>query len=179
MSLLEQRAMWPDREPDAILAEYFSNMCMQGAAANMGSHTIAAISHFTPGLPRQAATLLPRASRAMQAWKRRAPALTRLPIPRAAMISLGGVLISWRQAPMAAWLAICFSGYLRPAGARRLTADSIVQPSEMAGAACQFRGLLLHPAERRLGGKTGPLDESILFDHDQCLAPVLIAPRSR
>ncbi|CAK0822815.1 unnamed protein product, partial [Prorocentrum cordatum] len=202
MSLLEQLAVRPNTEAfwqllhsfvsycadhhldwstlcqlDSILAEYFTARYLEGAAANVGPQTIAAISHFTPGLPRQMGTELPRASRAMQAWKRRTPALTRLPIPRAVMFALCGMLIAWQQPQMAAWLAISFSAYLRPAEAQRLTTDSIVQPSIGAGAAHQFWGLLLHPADRGQGGKTGSFDESILFDLDLYLVPVLMALR--
>eukprot|EP00959_Pyramimonas_sp_CCMP1952_P392035 8214896-Pyramimonas_sp.AAC.1 len=115
----------------------------------------------------------------MQAWRRRTPTLTRLPIPRAVMFALAGVMIAWQQAPMAAWLAIAFSAYLRPAEAQRLTTDSIVQPSALAGPARQFWGLLLHPADRGQAGKTGSFDESILFDLDLYLVPVLMALRCR
>eukprot|EP00959_Pyramimonas_sp_CCMP1952_P402314 8430887-Pyramimonas_sp.AAC.1 len=88
MSLLEQLAVRPNAEAfyrqllhsfvsycadhrldwstlgqlDSILAEYFTTRYLEGAAANVGSQTIAAISHFTPGLPRQMGTKLPRAS---------------------------------------------------------------------------------------------------------------------
>eukprot|EP00959_Pyramimonas_sp_CCMP1952_P463650 9485304-Pyramimonas_sp.AAC.1 len=93
------------------------------------------------------------------------------------MFALCGMLIAWQQPQMAAWLAISFSAYLRPAEAQRLTTDSIVQPSIGAGAAHQFWGLLLHPADRGQGGKTGSFDESILFDLDLYLVPVLMALR--
>ena len=174
----DRRQDWSNlSDLDRLLAEYFTFRYISGAAANVGSQTVAALAHFTPGLPRQAGTLLPRASRAMQAWRRRTPSLTRLPIPRAVMFALAGVLIAWRQAPMAAWLAISFSTYLRPAEAQRLTTDSIVQPSALAGPAYQFWGLLLHPADRGQAGKTGSFDESILFDLDLYLVPLLQALR--
>ena len=49
----------------------------------------------------------------------------------------------------------------------------------MAGAAYQFWGLLLHPADRGQAGKTGSFDESILFDFDLYLVPALMALRMR
>ena len=176
----DHRRDWSNlSELDRLLAEYFTSRYISGAAASVGSQTVAALAHFTPGLPRRVGSLLPRASRAMQAWRRRAPTLTRLPIPRAVMFALAGVLIAWQQAPMAAWLAIAFSAYLRPAEAQRLTTDSIVEPSASAGPAYQFWGLLLHPADRGQAGKTGAFDESILFDLDLYLVPVLMALRLR
>ncbi|CAK0810940.1 unnamed protein product [Prorocentrum cordatum] len=61
--------------------------------------------------------------------------------------------------------------------AQRLTTDSTVQPSIGAGAAHQFWGLLLHPADSGQGGKTGAFDESILYDLDLYLVPALMALR--
>jgi len=176
----EHRRDWSSMvQLDLILADYFTYRYLAGAAANIGSQTVAALAHFTPGLPRQVTSQLPRASRAMQAWRRRTPALTRLPIPKAVMFALAGVLIAWQQAPMAVWLAVAFSAYLRPAEVQRLTTDSIVQPSALAGPAYQFWGLLLHPADLGHAGKTGSFDESILFDFDQYLIPALMALQMR
>ncbi|CAK0810621.1 unnamed protein product [Prorocentrum cordatum] len=61
--------------------------------------------------------------------------------------------------------------------AQRLTPDSIVQPSIGAGAAYQFWGLLLRPADRGQGGMTGAFDASIPLDLDLYLVPVLMALR--
>ncbi|CAK0910187.1 unnamed protein product [Prorocentrum cordatum] len=61
--------------------------------------------------------------------------------------------------------------------AQRLTPGRIVQPSIGAGAAFQFWGLLLHPADRGQGGMTGAFDVPIPLDLDLYLVPVLVALR--
>ncbi|CAK0840721.1 unnamed protein product, partial [Prorocentrum cordatum] len=98
----DRRRDWGNlSELDDLLAEYFTPRYISGAAASVGSQTVAALAHFTPGIPRQASSLLP---------------------------------VGVAEAPMAAWLTIAFSAYLRPAEAQRLTTDCISQPSAMADA---------------------------------------------
>eukprot|EP00959_Pyramimonas_sp_CCMP1952_P081172 1695848-Pyramimonas_sp.AAC.1 len=55
--------------------------------------------------------------------------------------------------------------------AQRLTPGRIAQPPIGAGAAFQFWGLLLHPADRGQGGMTGAFDVPIPLDLDLYLVP--------
>ncbi|CAK0869877.1 unnamed protein product, partial [Prorocentrum cordatum] len=84
-------------ELDLVLSSYFSDHYLLGAACNIGSQTLAAIAHVTPSLFKQTVSVLPRASRASAAWKRRAPGKTRLPLPRPAVYAIAGWLISHGQ----------------------------------------------------------------------------------
>ena len=60
-------------ELDLGLSSCRSDHYLLGTACNVGSQTLAAIVHVTPSLFRQTVSVLPRASRASAAWKRRAP----------------------------------------------------------------------------------------------------------
>ena len=163
-------------ELDLVLSSYFSDHYLLGTACNIGSQTLAAIAHVTPSLFKQTVSVLPRASRASAAWKRRAPGKTRLPLPRPAVYAIAGWLISHGQLGMACWVVLAFAAYLRPAEAQGLTRESLVPPAPAAGAGYSCWALLMHPLERGVAGKTGHYDDSVLIDQAP-LWPVLAAMR--
>ncbi|CAK0859145.1 unnamed protein product, partial [Prorocentrum cordatum] len=163
-------------ELDLVLSSYFSDHYLLGTACNIGSQTLAAIARVTPSLFKQTVSVLPRASRASAAWKRRAPGKTRLPLPRPAVYAIAGWLISHGQLGVACWVVLAVAAYLRPAEAQGLTRESLVPPAPAAGAGYSCWALLMHPLERGVAGKTGHYDDSVLIDQAP-LWPVLAAMR--
>ncbi|CAK0811148.1 unnamed protein product [Prorocentrum cordatum] len=71
-------------ELDLVLAQYSSDHYLTRAACNIGSQTMAAIAHVASAMFKKSVPILPRASGAAAAWRRRAPGRTRLPVPRVA-----------------------------------------------------------------------------------------------
>ena len=173
----QHRQDWTSfEELDVVLCSYFSDHYLMGTACNIGSQTLAAIAHVTPSLFKRTVSVLPRASRASAAWKRRAPGKTRLPLPRAAVYAIAGWLISHGQLGMACWVALAFAAYLRPAEAQSLTRESLVPPAPAAGASYTCWALLMHPQDRGVAGKTGHYDDSVVIDQTP-LWPLLEALR--
>ncbi|CAK0867123.1 unnamed protein product, partial [Prorocentrum cordatum] len=173
----QHRQDWKSYEElDPVLSSYFSDHYLLGTACNIGSQTLVAIAHVTPSLFKQTVSVLPRASRASAAWKRRAPGKTRLPLPRPAVYAIAGWLISHGQLGMACWVVLAFAAYLRPAEAQGLTHESLAPPAPAAGAGHSCWALLMHPLERGVAGKTGHCDDGVLIDQAP-LWPVLAAMR--
>ena len=67
---------------------------------------------------------------------------------------------------MALNLLMQFRTYLRPGEMARLKVKQLVPPALTAGAAYSSWGLLLHPVEDRVPGKTGLYDEAVVYDTD-------------
>ena len=162
-------------ELDSVLVEYFDQMYLLGENGNTGSQLLAALSHVMPSLYKAVPRVLPRAKRCAISWARRAPAHTRLPLPRSACFAIAGLLASWGQARMAICVVASFLCYLRPGEALRLRGRSLVQPAAAAGLAYDKWALLLHDVVDRVPSKVGLFEESVIIDNAGWLFPVLEA----
>ena len=159
---------------DEALVQYMDSEFLLGGGGNQGNVLLAAVAHFLGSFHKRTSLLLPRAHRAAAAWARRAPARTRLPLPRRVVFALAGLLIHDGFPRLAICILVMFVSYLRPGEAAKLRGRHLIPPSEAAGACYQFFGLLLHESGQE-PGKTGVNDESILFDREAWLTPLLHA----
>ncbi|CAK0857379.1 unnamed protein product, partial [Prorocentrum cordatum] len=169
------RLDWTDHASlDSVLVQYMDSEFLLGGGGNMGNVLLAAVAHFLGSLHKRAATQLPRAHRAAAAWARRAPGRTRLPLPRRVVFAIAGVLLRDGHSRLAICILVMFACYLRPGEAAKLRRRHLIAPSASAGTLYQYFGLLLHESGKD-PGKTGVNDESILFDREGWLAPLLAA----
>ncbi|CAK0896163.1 unnamed protein product, partial [Prorocentrum cordatum] len=169
------RLDWTDHASlDSVLVQYMDSEFLLGGGGNMGNVLLAAVAHFLGSLHKRAATQLPRAHRAAAAWARRAPGRTRLPLPRRVAFAIAGVLLRDEHSRLAICILVMFACYLRPGEAAKLRGRHLIAPSASAGTLYQYFGLLLHESGKD-PGKTGVNDESILFDREGWLAPLLAA----
>eukprot|EP00969_Alexandrium_andersonii_P115520 5108082-Alexandrium_andersonii.AAC.1 len=60
----------------------FDELFARGKSPEEGSRILAALKFAVPALRRGGSAGLPRASRALVAWRRRTPVLQRLPLPK-------------------------------------------------------------------------------------------------
>ncbi|CAK0846173.1 unnamed protein product [Prorocentrum cordatum] len=169
------RLDWTDHASlDSVLAQYMDSEFLLGGGGNMGNVLLAAVAHSLGSLHKRAATQLPRAHLAAAAWARRAPGRTRLPLPRRVVFAIAGVLLRDGRSRLAICILVMFACYLRPGEAAKLRGRHLIAPSASAGTLYQYFGLLLHESGKG-PGKTGVNDESILFDREGWLAPLLAA----
>ncbi|CAK0845134.1 unnamed protein product, partial [Prorocentrum cordatum] len=172
---VERRLDWATHSGlDDTLVRYMDNEFLLGGGGNQGNVLLAAVAHFLGSFHKRTALLLPRAHRAAAAWARRAPGRTRLPLPRRVVFALAGLLVHDGSPRLAICILVMFASYLRPGEAAKLRGRHLIPPSEAAGAGYQFFGLLLHESGQE-PGKTGVNDESILFDREAWLNPLLHA----
>ncbi|CAK0795132.1 unnamed protein product, partial [Prorocentrum cordatum] len=68
------------------------------------------------------------AARALTGWRELVFPLARLPLPRAAMASIVGVLIAWKLFGVTMFVGLMFDAYLRPSEAHRLAAGGVMRP---------------------------------------------------
>ncbi|CAK0911133.1 unnamed protein product, partial [Prorocentrum cordatum] len=170
-----RRLDWTDHASlDSVLVQYMDSEFLLGGGGNMGNVLLAAVAHFLGSLHKRAATQLPRARRAAAAWARRAPGRARLPLPRRVVFAIAGVLLRDGHSRLAICIFVMFACYLRPGEAAKLRGRHLIAPSASAGTLYQYFGLLLHESGKG-PGRTGVNDESILFDRDGWLAPLLAA----
>ncbi|CAK0817142.1 unnamed protein product [Prorocentrum cordatum] len=127
------------------------------------------------------------------AWQRRAPAMTRAPLPCFAAAATAGMLAMSGRRRMAIWILLTFSCYLRPFEAQGLRGLSLVRPADLAASSAGSWAPLLHPTSGGRPGKTDLYNESVVIDLDlhlceqfreiasrlqlQALDPTLYAPR--
>ena len=159
---------------DVALVSRFDELFAKGHAPEEGSRLIAALKFALPDLRCAGPAALPRGTRALQAWRRRAPSHQRLPLPKICLAAMLAVLVTeqGRLNTAVKW-ALAFHAYLRPGEADRLLTWQLVPPaSEVLNGPFRQWGLLLHPLEEMRPGKTFMWDEAVLID-DPALYPAL------
>ncbi|CAK0804545.1 unnamed protein product, partial [Prorocentrum cordatum] len=151
-------------EVDVILVTYFVNLFLDGFDSATGRVLLASLKHYLPSILVGRAPC-PRAARALTGWRKLVPPQMRLPLPRAAMASIVGVLISWKLFGMAVFIRLMFDTYLRPSEAYRLTAGSVIRPRPDAARGYGHWALIVNDACLDRPGKTGEMDESVIVDN--------------
>ncbi|CAK0892339.1 unnamed protein product, partial [Prorocentrum cordatum] len=151
-------------EVDVILVTYFVNLFLDGFDSATGRVLLASLKHYLPSIL-VGRTPCPRAARALTGWRKLVPPQMRLPLPRAAMASIVGVLISWKLFGMAVFVRLMFDTYLRPSEAYRLTAGSVIRPRPDAARGYGHWALIVNDACLDRPGKTGEMDESVIVDN--------------
>ncbi|CAK0792259.1 unnamed protein product, partial [Prorocentrum cordatum] len=151
-------------EVDVTLVTYFVNLFLDGFDSATGRVLLASLKHYLPSIL-VGRTPCPRAARALTGWRKLVPPQMRLPLPRAAMASIVGVLISWKLFGMAVFARLMFDTYLRPSEAYRLTAGSVIRPRPDAARGYGHWALIVNDACLDRPGKTGEMDESVIVDN--------------
>ncbi|CAK0816696.1 unnamed protein product [Prorocentrum cordatum] len=170
---------WADRQSlNQAPVTFMDSQFRLGGGGHLGNVLLAAVALFLGSLRKRAAMLMPRARRAAATWARRASSRTRLPPTRRAVPALAGLLL--RDGFL--WLAICilvaFVCYLRPMEAAKRCGCHLVAPSPTVGAGYHLLGLLQLKSGQE-PKKTGIHGESILFDREPRLTPLLEALKVR
>lgn len=115
---------------DDHLAEILDDWFFEGFAPDDGSKLIAATKHMVPALRRQGPVRLPRAERALTAWRKASPARQGAPLPwlaAAAMIAFAATDLAEPKIA-AKWLP-AFDTYLRAGEIDRLKVEQIAPPA--------------------------------------------------
>lgn len=126
-----------------------------------------------PALRRQGVLRLPRAERALAAWRKAAPPRQRTPLPWLAVSAMVCYVATVLQQPRIAakWL-VAFDTYLRPGELDALTIWQLVPPCGVSTLGTYgLWSILGHPAELKIPSKTNLFDEAVLID-DPLLAPL-------
>ena len=148
-----QMAWSTDRELDHALTIFLDETFFLGASGSDGSTLIAALRHYMPILARDGPAQLPRAMRALHAWKRLAPRRQRLPLPLVALAAMIGAAYAMRRVEAGLRWWPQFRTYLRPGVCDSLKVKQLVPPLAAAGRQYQFWGLLLALARTRSRGR--------------------------
>jgi hypothetical protein len=162
-------------ELDTAIVDFFDEMWWKGHPVEDGTKSLAALRYFLPQVDRKhGGEALPRASRALAGWVKRAPRMSRPPFPLQALMLVILDLVARGMTEPALMLALLFTCYLRPNELNRRI-DDVVRPVKAAGAAMQYWCLRLFPQELGVSSKTGDFDQAVALDlpHLQWLAPLL------
>lgn len=116
---------------------------------------------------------LPRAERALQAWRKAALGVQGLPMPWVVTCAIIGHLLPLKKVQEAMHVLINFRTYLRPGYLDAITVGQVVPPNPAAGSQYRMWGLLMHPATEMVPGKAGLMDQAILLDTGVWLDPFL------
>jgi len=154
---------------DYLVVEWMNNEFMEGKQAERGSKMLAAVKYFRPEFKVRGGAVLPRATQALQGWRRHAPEQSRLPLPWEVTALIAEELATTGRPTAAVALALMHHCYLRPCEVFRLTQASAVPPIGRH----RHWTLVLHPAEGLASqsvaqsSKTGEYDETIPVDSEE------------
>lgn len=98
----------------------------------------------------------------LKAWKRRAPARARVPMPEEVIFAIASHLLE--QGELGACLALClqFDTYMRPSETLTLRQSQLLPPGPKGSNAQKSWGIMLAPQEFGITTKTGEVDSSIM-----------------
>ena len=153
---------------DVAMAELVQELCTDGDDRSAGQVLYAAWQVTAPSAGRGRANSLPRTPRALLAWSRPEPAVTRPPMPWLGAVAVAQVMLDWGE-PLATLLVVlCFTCHLRPAEELYFQVADVVAPLFPISPCI---ALNLHPEER---GQT-----SRLFIGEALLIAVELATSQR
>ena len=157
-----------DEELDAVLVAAFDEMFFRGRPSSDGEKLLAAVKFLLPRFNRMGAGALPRAGIVLLSYSRLRPPVQRLPLPWIVLLAICGIFLARNRVALALKMILSFKAYLRPGESDNLLVKGLVPPTPAAGEQYCTWGLLLHPVEDAVPGKTGLFDEAIPLDDDVC-----------
>ena len=169
----EGRDWSQDPHLDSCITDYFDLLFLSGAPPDDGGKLIAALQYVFPRLSRQVLLRLPRASRALRAWRRHGPGLQRLPLPMICLAAAIAKFIESGHLVMGLRLLLQHHTYLRPGEICNLRASQLVPAIPAGGIAYNRWSINVAASEYFLPSKTGMMDESVLIDYGDWLHPYL------
>ena len=162
---LENQCHWAD-DPglDMVLILYLDFLFFDGSTVDAGSKLLASLKFLMPRFTRGGDGKLPRALRALGAWRKLRPNLQRLPFPRLALMAVVGYLTFSEKVWEAFYLIVQFRTYIRPGVFARLKSKQLTPPAGTGGRNFGLWYFNLNPVEDLIPGKTGLYDQSVVWD---------------
>ena len=151
-------------ELDDHVTNYLGEAFFKGMSSSDAAKTVAGIQHHFPKVQRLGSWQIPRTRRVLKAWAKLAPARQRLPLPWICLCALLGWFLAHGHVDGALHLMVQFRTYMRPGVSDALRASQLVAPAPSAGTSYSLWGFNLYPSELQQPGKTGTLDEAIIYD---------------
>jgi len=148
-------------EVEDALPAYFEELFTAGAPSWRGTYAIASLIYFQPHLGTKAGCFLPRSRQALRGWKRKRPAVSRLPLPWEVVAAISNWLIWSGHWEAGVLVLMIFHFYLRPGEAFRVRVMDVVPP--VPGSQSQW-SIILHPSELLQVSKVKEFDETMLVD---------------
>ena len=159
-------------ELDSLLVRHFDELFWQGHPADHAGKLLASLKFHLPELsPLDGSTAIPRAHRSFRSWQKAAPANQRLPMAFVILCCFIGYAIHLGRRDIAINMLFQYRTYLRPGTCDGLRVRQLVAPQPQA--ALPFWALVVNPSEDRVPGKTGLYDQSVLWDIDTWMNPLL------
>ena len=144
--------------------DYLDDMFLAGGGQADASRTWTGLMHLVPQLRDQVPYGL-RVRKALSGWAKRAPTWSRAPIAEVVVMALIGDMIGRKMLPVALNCLLQYLTCLRPGEVDALLVDQLIPPSKMArGHLSEVWGVLRHPLQDSMPGKTGESDKIILLD---------------
>ena len=134
------------REVDKILVAWGQEKYERGDAAGTFTNTILACCDEAPELRRST----PRAWELLDHWLTLMPFTNHVPCPPALLLAMMSLAILWGWVDMAVFLALSWTGLLRPVEALRLCRADVLLPSELLSAERAVFLRIRSPKMRRL-----------------------------
>ena len=165
------------QQVDVARLEYLDHPFFDGAAKDEATARVAAWMDANPAYSRCVSRSLPGTQRALQGFRKMAPAMTRSSLPRNQMCRIAPEVLTAGPEEVAALTAIfllmMFLCYFRPGAALTRRGTNVVPPVGQH----RFPAVNMFPSGRGQTSKTGLLDVSILLDspYAQWLNPLIPA----
>ena len=147
--------------------DYLDDLFLSGFAHGDGSKSWSALKHFVPSVLESTVTVA-RVGKALKGWAKRAPALSRFPIPMPIVFAiLGELCLAPGMGPVAAVMVLMqFLTYLRPGELLDLQTQDLIQSLENIHGSFRHWALVVRPQEVGVPLKTGEFDKSLLLDSE-------------
>ena len=154
---------------DTVLVAFFDQKYIEGAPADDGAKTMAALQFMLPRYGRNGSGHLPRAARALRAWRKHGPSRQRLPLPMVLLALILRHMLDSGSYEMAVAVLLQHKMYLRPGELVNLKKEQLVPPVLPGSDQYGCWAVNLAPEETGPPGKTGLHDESLVLDTSRWL----------
>lgn len=155
----------PKKDVDAVLADYFDVLFLDGKTASEGEKTLAALEFHFHGLKGS----LGRSRRALRGWRKLRPPKSRLPLPKPVAFGMAMRLLHLQEKEMALALLLSFDAYLRPGETLALLTKNLVPPVRGTGKQYQHYTLVVRDEEDEVPDKTGIFSNSLPLDNPETM----------
>ena len=154
-----------DDEIQVGLLEYLDQAFLDEQSFDHATKLVASLAVRWPHLHRAGRlNLLPRVSRALQAWGRLDPPGFRLPIPMLGVAGIAVLLVIMNLARLALGVMLAADAYLRPGELLSLTKRSIIPGRPGLRGGHRFVSLMLFPRAEDVPSKTYQFDDAVVLD---------------
>ncbi|CAK9025948.1 unnamed protein product, partial [Durusdinium trenchii] len=150
-----------DNKLDAVLADYFDVLFLDGKTAAEGEKTLASLEFFNHKMKGK----LTRSRKALKGWRRLRPPKSRLPLPKPAVWGIAMRLLFKGAREMALTTLLSFDVYLRPGETADLKVKNLVRPVGNAGVQYKHYTVVIKDEDDQIPDKTGVFSNSVKLDN--------------